>query len=216
MYKDLEEFAGEPVFGMDAAQLKIVLALEEHRVWRRVVVPLNRTFEGLHEIIQAAFGWQDSHLHEFNLYDQAAAKNVLSGKAFNVHPFLKLVCTEEAFSYAVAGIELKHEEGVGLTNYLPECKVFTYVYDLGDDWQHVIEVEKVIEEYDKPYPICLEGDGNTQPEDVGGEGGYAEFLRILADPSDPEHEHMAEWGRMQKYREFDLDEVNRKLKRAGV
>nr|WP_053598312.1 plasmid pRiA4b ORF-3 family protein [Bacillus sp. FJAT-18017] len=73
MYRDLEEFSGGPVIGMPAVQLKISLSFvdEQHKVWRRVIVPLNRTFADLHTIIQTAFGWENSHLHEFYLYKSA-------------------------------------------------------------------------------------------------------------------------------------------------
>ncbi|WP_442854004.1 IS1096 element passenger TnpR family protein [Bacillus sp. FJAT-18017] len=58
---------------MPAVQLKISLSFvdEQHKVWRRVIVPLNRTFADLHTIIQTAFGWENSHLHEFYLYKSA-------------------------------------------------------------------------------------------------------------------------------------------------
>lgn len=34
-------------------------------VWRRVLMPDTFTFEKFHEVIQAAFGWDDSHLFGF-------------------------------------------------------------------------------------------------------------------------------------------------------
>ncbi|WP_048828031.1 plasmid pRiA4b ORF-3 family protein [Bacillus sp. B-jedd] len=213
MYQDLEEFSGGPVFGTRAVQLKMTLALEEYRLWRRVIVPLNRTFPDLHEIIQAAFGWKDYHLHEFNLYDGPAPKDVSLRFREKAKPFLNLVCSEEAFAYPVGDVEMKMETGIRLSDYLPASESLAYRYDFGDDWLHIIEVEEVIDEYDKPQPICVDGEGNTPPEDVGGEGGYAEFLRIVADRDDPEHEHLLEWGRMQGYKPFEIDGVNRRLKR---
>jgi hypothetical protein len=32
------------------------------------------------------------------------------------------------------------------------------------------------------------------PEDVGGVGGYANFLEIIADPENPEHRHTRRWA----------------------
>lgn len=214
MFEDLEAFSGGPVFGTRAVRLKMTLALEGYRVWRRVIVPLNRTFPDLHEIIQAAFGWKDYHLHEFNLYDGPVPKDAVSLRfGAKPKPFLNLVCSEEAFAYPVDEVEMKMETGIQLSDYLPACKTISYRYDFGDDWLHIIEVEDVIDEFDKPHPICVDGEGNTPPEDVGGEGGFAEFLRIVADPNDSEHEHLLEWGRMQGYRPFEIDDVNRRLKR---
>jgi hypothetical protein len=42
-------------------------------------------------------------------------------------------------------------------------------------------------------PLCAGGACATPPEDCGGVPGYAEFVRAMADPDDPEHEHLAEW-----------------------
>ncbi|MGM0903892.1 MAG: IS1096 element passenger TnpR family protein [Bacillota bacterium] len=61
--------------------------------------------------------------------------------------------------------------------------------------------------------ICMDGEGNAPPEDVGGSYGYTEFLNILANPSHPDHQHMLHWGRMQGYEDFNIEQVNRLLKR---
>jgi len=47
---------------------------------------------------------------------------------------------------------------------------------------------------------------------VGGEYGYDEFLRIIADPSDPDYEGMISWSKMQRYSDFNIELVNRRLK----
>ncbi|MGL4337726.1 MAG: plasmid pRiA4b ORF-3 family protein, partial [Turicibacter sp.] len=49
---------------MKAYQLKITLQ-ELETVWRRVVVPEGITFKALHDVIQYAMGWTDSHLYQF-------------------------------------------------------------------------------------------------------------------------------------------------------
>ena len=40
--------------------------------------------------------------------------------------------------------------------------------NMGDYWEHLITVEKIIEDYPHVYPICLEGEGACPPEDCGG------------------------------------------------
>ena len=87
-----------------------------------------------------------------------------------------------------------------------------YNYDFGDNWQHYIDVEKVIEEYDHNDPVCLAGEGSIPPEDVGGEPGYTEFLEIISNPEHPEYEDTVTWGRRQGYKEFNRETVNRFLK----
>ena len=64
------------------------------------------------------------------------------------------------------------------------------------------------------YPLCLKGQGACPPEDVGGVWGYAGFLEAMADPAHPEHEEYMEWiGGEFDPGVFDLDEVNRALRR---
>lgn len=194
MYMDLAIFAGEPIFSCKAALLKVTLDLEKFKVWRRIVVPVHLTFPQLHHVIQIAFGWKDHHLHEFYIFNDEGNK-----------PIMNLVSDEEALE-VINNIPIKLEMGIKLSEYVPAR--MNYIYDLGDYWRHRIEVEEVIPDYDKNYPICLEAHGDTPPEDVGGEGGYEEFLKIIADENHPEYKTMAEWGRQQGYKKLDLDEIN--------
>lgn len=52
-------------------QFKITLKDVEPPVWRRVLVPETCTFYDLHTIIQDAMGWEDYHLHAFEIYSLA-------------------------------------------------------------------------------------------------------------------------------------------------
>ena len=87
---------------------------------------------------------------------------------------------------------------------------FTYDYDFGDGWEHVLEVEKVLlPQKGVRYPVCLDGARACPPEDVGGMGGYEEFLKAIRDPNHPEHEEYLDWiGGNFDPEQFDLDEVN--------
>ncbi|WP_102344756.1 plasmid pRiA4b ORF-3 family protein [Bacillus sp. Marseille-P3661] len=215
LYKDLENFAGKPIFHSEAVQLKVTLLLERHHVWRRLVVPLNLTFSEFHHVLQKAFGWEDYHLHEFYIFDQDTSGHhySINHSAYSkegYRPIVNLVCDEEAFAYP-GEVEMRLENGIKLSEYIPHYKSLKYNYDFGDDWQHAVEVEGVISDYDKNYPVCLEGVGATPPEDVGGESGYEEFLTAIADENHPEHGFMKNWGK--SYEDFDIEMVNRMLKR---
>src|SRR4051794_34273764 len=48
-------------------QLRIQLAGIRPPVWRRVLVPGEIYLGQLHEVIQTAFGWTNTHLHEFEI-----------------------------------------------------------------------------------------------------------------------------------------------------
>ncbi|HWK24089.1 MAG TPA: plasmid pRiA4b ORF-3 family protein [Ureibacillus sp.] len=199
MYKQLEIFSGQPIFETKAVQLKVALKLEDHQVWRRIIVPVNRTFHDLHKILQSTFGWKNNHLHEFIIYNADA------------EPTINLVSVEKALTYPKQ-TEMKHEKGIKLSEYMPAYKTLTYTYDFGDDWKHEIEVEKVINEYHDYHPQCVDGEGNAPPEDVGGVPGYTEFLSILANPEHQDYKHTVHWGIMQGYEEFDIEMINRMLK----
>ena len=189
----------KPVISVAAYQFLITLGLENHEVWRRVIVPADITFRKLHFVIQDAFGWLSYHLYEFYILKKDK-------------PVAQIVCDEEGMEYAECPSSMDNK--TNLAKYLPKYQQIGYAYDMGDGWEHYIELEKAIEDYDKNYPTCVEGKGDCPPEDVGGEGGYDEFLEAISDPKNPEHENMLEWGEGQEYRKFDINEVNRRLKRS--
>ncbi|MFS0862217.1 plasmid pRiA4b ORF-3 family protein [Fredinandcohnia sp. 179-A 10B2 NHS] len=194
MYKDLEEFVGTRIFTSRAAQLKITLKLRNYQVWRRLVVPLNMTFNDLHNSIQSAFNWRNYHLHKFTILDQK--KNSIANLRFDL----------ETSNNA-------KDTSANLSEYIPTYHSLIYTYDFGDNWEHHIEFEKIIEDYDFKYPTCLDGEGNAPPEDVGGEPGFQHFLTVIGDPAHPEHHDMTEWARIQRYEKFALREINWKLKK---
>lgn len=200
LYRDLEELTGGPIFNSEAVILSVTLEMENFHVWRRIVVPKNFTFPDLHKVLQIVFGWRDYHLHEFL---------VLAEQKENPKPIMNLVCHEEAFSYET-GVPMKLETGVKLSEYLPA--EIMYNYDFGDYWEHRIVFENHIDDYDSNYPTCLAGEGNTPPEDVGGEPGYEAFLEIISDPANPDYNHTKSWGTSQGYQDFDIDMGNRRLK----
>lgn len=220
LYKDLKTFTGKPAIQIKAVQMKVTLTFNRIQVWRRIVIPLHLTFRHLHKALQLAFGWKDYHLHEFYVYDRQAKDiepNTIhpafsSGRE---KPILNIVSDEEAFEYG-GDIPMKLDTDIKLSDDLPNYKSLTYHYDFGDNWRHEIKVEKFIDQYDKTYPSCLEGEGNAPPEDVGGEPGFEEFLKILADKNHPDHKQMVSWGRMQGYEDFDLKIVNFWMKHKFV
>lgn len=48
-------------------QLRIELLEMKPAVWWRVIVPAAIKLPKLHRVIQAAMGWEDVHLHEFDI-----------------------------------------------------------------------------------------------------------------------------------------------------
>jgi hypothetical protein len=175
-------------------QVRIDLLDVTPRVWRRVLIPEDLTLPRLNYIIQVCMGWTHSHLHEF----------VLGGKRYSTY--------DPDFADELKQLD---EQRVVLCRAMsPESRCFDYIYDFGDNWHHVITVED-------PYAgttkqglslRCLAGENACPPEDVGGAGGYQDFLAAIADPSHEEHDHFLEWagGSFDPTR-FDLDSVNENL-----
>jgi|GEM_PF-3374264 len=94
-------------------------------------------------------------------------------------------------------------KGHTLSEFLPEHKQMLYTYDMGDNWEHEIQLVRVIEDHEKESPYLLEASGQTPPEDVGGVGGFVNFREIMLNPSHPEYEKMKEWA---KYWTIDLSD----------
>jgi hypothetical protein len=176
-------------------QLKITLTGIRPPIWRRVQVSSAINLRRLHDVIQEAMGWTQSHLYQFQVGDVEYGE------------------PDEEF-----GMPIRSAKATPLRKIAPEPRaVFSYEYDFGDGWQHRIEVEKVLPpELGVRYPRCLAGKRACPPEDVGGIYGYAEFLEAIADPEHEEHEAMLEWvGGAFDPEAFELQAVNERLAHLG-
>lgn len=173
-------------------QLKIQLADIRPPVWRRVLVPGEIGLGELHEVIQAAFGWTNTHLHEFEIG---------GGRYGTPDPDW-------------GNDEVHNESRAKLFRLVGEGDRLNYTYDFGDDWEHRITVEKIVPPQDGThYPACTAGRRACPPEDVGGPWGYAEFLEALGDRDHEEHESWTEWiGGSFDPDEFDLAAADAALK----
>ena len=175
-------------------QFKITLKGIKPPIWRRIQVPETYTFWDLHVAIQDAMGWDDYHLHEFELVNPLTGLKQSIGspdKEFD----------REVFS------ELKQK----LVDFFSmENRSAVYTYDFGDNWEHKIQLEKILpREEGVTYPICIKGKRACPPEDCGGIWGYAELLEILGNPNHEEFEEMLEWlGGEVDPEHFDVEEIS--------
>jgi len=175
-------------------QFRIVLEGIEPAVWRRIQVPANFTLARLHRVVQAAMGWLDYHLHQFTI----------AGRVYSVPD------PEDEH-------EVINERAVRLSDLqLSPGDRLEYLYDFGDDWQHVVRLEEVLKgDADDLTPRCLGGAQSTPPEDVGGALGYEEFLLALADPDHEGHAEMKSWiGQSFDPRRFSVEEANQRLRKS--
>ena len=163
-------------------QFLVALKGTDPLVWRRIHVPEGCSFWDLHVAIQDAMGWKDYHLHEFRLFDETARTLVSIG----------IPTGEEADDRPViAGWEVPLSRFFNHQGWHEPPA--TYADDFGDDWQHVLAHEGLEPPDDSlTYPRCVTGEGRCPPEDCGG--GYAEFLKAIADPDHDEHEQLLTWA----------------------
>jgi hypothetical protein len=171
---------------MNTARLKVLLRDVEPPVARVIDVPASSTLPELHELLQAAIGWTDSHLHQF-VTPQATYGMVIPG--------------EEVWPE-----DQRDETRTGLSDLGTR---FEYLYDFGDGWIHDVEVLG----RGGPTPGCIDGHGACPPEDCGGPGGYAELLDVLADPAHPQHERLSSWTG-NRLRPFDLAASDQRVRRV--
>jgi len=69
-----------------------------------------------------------------------------------------------------------------------------YLYDMGDNWQHRIIVEKLkAAEPGALYPLYLGGERRCPPEDCGGIPGYYEFLNNIASKQNKKRQAALDW-----------------------
>ena len=84
-----------------------------------------------------------------------------------------------------------------------------YTYDFGDDWEHDVVVEKVLDrDSTLSYPRCTGGRRAAPPEDCGGIWGYADLAQTLTDPTHPGHDDMLEWLGLSDAADFDPAEFD--------
>jgi hypothetical protein len=158
-------------------RLRIALRHIAPPIWREISVPDSYSLLQIHRAIQLVFGWLDYHLFEF----------VIDGRRFEADD-------PEATGESASRIALHDLR-------LAKGSTFLYVYDMGDYWEHEIQVTSV-----SPMPAASEPDDlayltdgarAAPPEDVGGPPGYevalANFARRAADVDEGSDAELVAW-----------------------
>ncbi len=165
-----------------AMQLKLSLrGVSKPPVWRRLLVPADMRLDRLHDVIQTAMGWTDTHLHVFST---------------------------AAGDYGIPDPELgfRNERTARLAQFLKQPgDRLQYAYDFGDGWEHDVVLEKQLRRAapGERIPTCLAGKGACPPEDCGGHWGYADLKEALVDPRHEDHEDMLDWLGLDSAEDFD-------------
>ena len=186
--------AAERVF-----QFKITLKEIKPPIWRRIQTK-DCTLDKLHEHIQTAMGWTNSHLHQFEI------NGVRHGDPELIY---------EGWEDEEPPINSRR---LKISKIVPKDGKrfsFDYEYDFGDGWEHEVVFEGCLRaEKGTRYPLCLEGERACPPEDVGGTGGYEEYLEAVANPKHEEHKSFMEWRGPFDPEEFDAKAATKEMRKG--
>jgi hypothetical protein len=196
-------------------QIKISLRHIEPEVVRRVVMPAEINFLRLHDVIQFAMGWQDYHLFSFDIpgkrlrivdekTNEAYHEYHALLEKIRLHPNEPLHDIEKL----ILEVKILKARTTKIGKYFENLGMIDYFYDFGDNWEHEITLEKILDDYDLPYPTLLMAKGNCPPEDCGGVDGYFKFLEAWKNKYHDEHESTRIWGISQGYGPPQKDSIN--------
>lgn len=137
-------------------QFKVTLDGLTPPIWRRLLIRDDSTFEELHTAIQMAFGWTNSHMHEFCLVPERAkpAPGVKLSREQKwerraIERFAERRFTGNPDRLAVDSMfggddgEPTHTVQINSLNLTPKSNL-KYTYDFGDSWEHSVILEKVL------------------------------------------------------------------------
>jgi hypothetical protein len=89
-----------------------------------VLVPETVTLVRLHTILQAAMGWTDSHLHQYEI----------ANKRYGIED-----------PDWPSSVPIFDERRARLKSFIEDhVKDFTYLYDFGDGWEHRVTIEELV------------------------------------------------------------------------
>jgi Plasmid pRiA4b ORF-3-like protein len=133
----------------DVAVLRIELEDIKPLIWRRVAVRTSMKLKAVHRVIQAAMGWLDYHVWEFEANKQKYGMLVPNEPEWNER--IKNAAATKLSSLLAGGV----------------IKI-DYVYDMGDNWQHRIIIEKQkAGEPEVRYPQFLGESGDVRRRIAG-------------------------------------------------
>lgn len=153
-------------------------------IWRRLDLRSDLPLDVVHQVLQVAFDWTDSHLHRFSV----------GGRPFDPTGQLFL-CPydieegEDDDDGAIPAADVRLDETLR-----DPGDVLHYLYDYGDSWELTLCLESVRPAADFPA-VAVNGRRAAPPEDSGGGTDLASIALVVDDPA-----------------RFDLDELNQSLR----
>lgn len=185
---------------LDGYRLELAFDFEKLVCRRTIAVPKSFTMDDLHTAIQACLNWMNYHLYDFDC--MCGGERLYVTKPWQC----QLDGSPEDRVFEAS-------DALPLSVVVGDSPTFTYNYDYGDGW--AIDICLAGEcALDKPgVPQCVGGEGSAPPEDVGGEGGFADLLETLRHRT-PEASQMREWAKGQGWeRTFSASKASRRMAR---
>jgi hypothetical protein len=186
-------------------EIEVSLLHIRPRIWRRFLLSQSATFQDLHEAIQDSFGWEYSHLWEF---DEAGRERApIAGPR-------RMEGVPIDFGVPMADArKLKLADGLSARSGPPRC---LYVYDMGDYWEHDVKLRRELTEPSRFRRRLIAGARACPPEDCGGPPGYQDVVEFLRTGESLWHEDldtMQEWWGDYDPEAFDLESMKAKFDR---
>lgn len=183
-------------------EFEVTLQELEPRIWRRLLVRTTATFAHLHQAIQGAFGWHDTHLYEFRL--PGPTPRVLAGSPRK---------GVEGFGRPTPDGRKEKLNRYFVGSWSREwCE---YAYDFGDGWVHEVKLIGVQADPAAFRARLLGGGRAGPPEDCGGAPGYERCVQRVTTGVDPwgDPEGLAQWLGDWHPERFDLDAARTRVDR---
>ncbi len=208
---------------MKAYQMRIEFKGSKPCIWRRILISADASFRELHEVIQTIFNFKDKHLYIFRFSDHRL-KVTNDPEAHEVYE--EYLENQEAIEktllalntpFATKQLEnfrtmVGEPDAFKIAPYLQEGSIVDYLYDFVDNWEIILTVERVVEDYILDYPSLLAGEQGAPLEDMGGLAGFEEFLTAYNNPQHPDHDRARKWGNQQGFTEYDGESIQVRLR----
>lgn len=138
-------------------------------IWRLIDLRSDLTLDIVHQVLQVAFDWTDSHLHRFSLGGDPSD----AGSQSFLCPF-DLEEEEDGVAAAVTRLdEALTEPG----------DVLHYVYDYGDNWGLTLRLEEVLPaDGGGRSAVVVDGERAAPPEDCGHRLDAESLAEVLPNP----------------------------------
>jgi len=154
-------------------QFRIDIKGAKPPIWRRVQVEKNITFHQLHAVVQNVFNWLNYHLHEFEINEKVRLVDMNHDSYEDMSDMPTFLGIPQPKEY--------NEHDIKLNKYIKRVgDIVKYNYDFGDDWEHSIKLEKILDlDLKKQYPMLITGKKVAPFEDCGGIWDWSNLCKIM-------------------------------------